>query len=315
MKYVFIINPSKRNYKLTQKEISKYFSRVENLNKYEISFKYTTIENPGQIQAREAVNENADLVIAVGGDGTQRAVASALVDTKIPLGIIPIGTANIFARNLCLPINDVNSALDIITKNKCSFIDVGELIRKEEPGISNIFIVVAGAGIDATMIHMTSDKLKNRIGFFAYFLSMIKNRNKEKFIGDIIIRNEMSNKKEISISGIPMKTTIVGNCSRIPGFSLFPDALYNDSLLDIAIINTRLGILGWYHLFIDIFLQKFGFELISNAARQRIKKFQITSITLETNKDIIAHIDGDIVGKTKNVTIKVRHNSLKIIVP
>ena len=72
---------------------------------------YTAMNNTGADLAREAVEAGADVLVAIGGDGTVRAVAEAAIETGVPLGIIPVGTGNLLARNLDLPTNDSAAAL------------------------------------------------------------------------------------------------------------------------------------------------------------------------------------------------------------
>lgn len=85
----------------------------------------TTIEDPGVGQTREALARGADIVVAVGGDGTVRAVAEGMVGTGKPMGLVPLGTGNLLARNLDLPIADPDEALRILVAGADRVIDVG----------------------------------------------------------------------------------------------------------------------------------------------------------------------------------------------
>src|SRR5690242_20257397 len=126
----------------------------------------TTPEDPGRGQAKSAVSARVDLVLACGGDGTVTACAEGITGTGIPLAIIPMGTGNLLARNIGLPMG-LEEALEVALGGVQQPIDAGRVN-------GTLFVVMAGLGLDAQMLSDTSEPLKKRLGWFAYAVSAVR---------------------------------------------------------------------------------------------------------------------------------------------
>ena len=109
----------------------------------EPEIRYTSPEDTGQGVARQAATNHADMVIAVGGDGTIHAVASGLVGTPSVLGIIPTGTMNNVAHSLGIP-ETIDAACEVIARGHTHAIDVGKINE-------HIFLEAAGIGLEAAL--------------------------------------------------------------------------------------------------------------------------------------------------------------------
>src|SRR5947209_11587559 len=158
MNTVLIVNPTSGISTVTEKRMSPEETErtvVEALRAYGIEPKiyHTTPEDTGQGLARRAAEEHAELVIAVGGDGTIHAVANGLVGTKSILGIIPTGTMNNLAHSLNIP-DTIPAACTTIVTGETHAVDVGKIN-------DHYFLEVAGIGLEAALFPLV-EEIKHR---------------------------------------------------------------------------------------------------------------------------------------------------------
>jgi diacylglycerol kinase family enzyme len=213
MKVTVVFNPSG-----AAKETEALRTEME-LRSVEAEWVETSEGDPGSGQSRRAVDGGAELVIAVGGDGTVRAVAEGIVGSGVPLGVIPAGTGNLLAGNLRLP-DTVDEALDIALEGSPLTVDVG-VVNGE------IFTVMSGAGIDAVIMEETSGESKDRLGVLAYVVEGAKHIFDRPFTASIMADGEAPRHGSWA-------TILVGNLGRLQGgIDLFPEASPHDGRLDV----------------------------------------------------------------------------------
>ncbi|PLS24886.1 NAD(+)/NADH kinase [Bifidobacterium imperatoris] len=314
VQYAFIINPSKPQ-AATQRLHIQEFCRSKGLNR--IRFYDTQLDKDGRACALEALEDGADVVIAVGGDGTVRTVASAVSGTGHALGIIPIGTGNLFARNMGIPVDDIDAALTVATSHGSRLVDMGRLRLLDHPedDHGHAFLIIAGIGFDAAMIDDTDPALKANISWLAYFVGGIKNLFAPKFRGNLTITS--SDGSTHSIKNLDFRTIMAGNCGQIPVFSLMPAASYDDGILDFEIIDTTGGILGWANLFGDVVHQTITGKPEQNPLSTNSTVEQVQGITAEITleKPAKAQVDGDMLPETKHIRFSVDQRALIVRVP
>lgn len=196
----------------------------------------TTENDHGGPQAKQALADGAKLILVAGGDGTIRSVVQEIIYTDAELGIIPIGTGNVLARNLSIPLGNLSRAALKAVVGETHRIDVGRVTYEPASGGPTgtaIFTVMAGLGLDAQIIMNTDAELKRRIGWVAYV---------EGGLRSLPVRFE---KVDVSVNGRPAKTLklhslLIGNCGFLPGnINLMPDAQLDDGMLDVASVGPR----------------------------------------------------------------------------
>lgn len=197
---------------------------AEHAGPHRVAFAPTTEDDPGPGQTRAAIDAGAECVIACGGDGTVRAVAETLAGSGVQLGVVPFGTGNLLAKNLDLPAGF--DAIPVALSAPARKLDVGTVNGEK-------FAVMAGTGLDALMIRDASSTVKERLGSFAYVLSVIRNLRARQVDVDVAVDGTPW------YSG-PSAMVLIGNLGRISGgIEVFPDAEADDGWLEVAVLTPH----------------------------------------------------------------------------
>lgn len=280
----------------------------------------TTVEDPGFAPAQEAAEQGCDMVIAAGGDGTVRAVAAALRGTETSLAIIPVGTGNLLARNLSLPL-DVPEAIDTAFSGRDTTIDVCTALLALPNGESEEidFVVMAGVGIDAQMIAHTDDDLKKRIGFLAYGVAIAKSLTGGRRLR-VTWRLDDAPARRTRVHSL-----IVGNCGDlIASVPLLPDATANDGHFDIVALRPK-GLAGW-GLIVARLATLMGRKVVNRLRRRdeqvtggsdidELRYSTGTRLEVSLEKPEVFEVDGDEVGEVTAFTVTIEPGCLTVREP
>jgi len=249
--------------------------------------------HPGEAEelAQRAIDEGFTRIVAAGGDGTVNQVANGLADRKAALGVLPMGSVNVFAMELGLPLHNLRRCWDIIEDTN---------IRQIDLPIANgrYFVQLAGVGLDAQVVKETSLAFKRSFGPLSYLISaaQIAARQPPK----LFIESEETSVEEGSF-------VLVGNGRLYGGpFPFFKHAIIDDGLFDVVVFK-RLG-----YLEIVKYLQDVVFS--SDIKVPEIEYFQTRQLRITSEQDVPLELDGELAGNCP-VDFRIRGKALRVLTP
>jgi len=251
----------------------------------------TTHTGEAQLMARRGVDEGFEKIVAAGGDGTINEVVNGLVGTNVTLGLLPIGTMNVFATELGLPVHDLQSCWNVIRNDSVRNVDLAQANKK-------FFVQLAGVGLDAQVVQETSAQLRRSFGPLSYIISAVQIAARKP--PRLFIQSEDASIDEGSF-------VLVGNGRLYGGpFPFFKHAALDDGLLDVVVFK-RLG-----YLEIIKYLQDVVFS--SDIRVPEIEYFQTRRLRVESDESVPVELDGELVGNCP-VEFSLQERSLRVLVP
>jgi diacylglycerol kinase (ATP) len=258
----------------------------------------TPEENPGPAIAAEVVSTNVDRVIAAGGDGTIRIVADQLAGSGIPMALVPVGTGNLLARNLDVPLTEAE-AITVAFGEQTRDIDLIKLTVDGVP--SEHFAVIAGLGVDAMIMDETSPDLKDTIGAGAYFIAAAKALGRTPIHMWITLDDHRPQHRYAMICAIGNVGKLAGNLILMPGAS--PD----DGQLDVYVASPR-RLIHWLRVLL---------RLITLRPRRddRVDQWRGRSVEVRLRHPDPYQLDGDVIGDCRRLRAEVCPGALTVCVP
>ncbi len=240
--------------------------------------------------------DGCDLLVLGGGDGTVSSVVDKLVAGPVVLAVLPLGTANDFARTLGIP-SDVGAACDVITSGKVVDVDLGV-------ADDHYFVNVASLGLSVAVSHAITPGLKRRLGAAAYPVATLKAyRGFEPFRTSL----EFPRGDHAPVEIAETMQVAVGNGRYYGGGNVMaPDAGIDDHSLDVYVIargrfRDHLSIVSAFRT--GRFVEH---ELVTHVATREV--------VVRTDPQRHINIDGEVVTATPETFSMVR-NGLHVVVP
>jgi diacylglycerol kinase (ATP) len=272
------------------KDLYQAISELQNLG---LELIEKPIQNPRQLpDVIRSYNNQVDLVIIGGGDGTLNAAAEGLIDTQLPLGILPLGTANDLARTLKIP-SSLTAACEIIATGKVHRIDLGWVNGK-------YFFNVASLGLAVQITEQLSKEAKRRWGVLAYAATALK-----------VIWQAQPFRAEIRLNGESMKVRTIqiaiGNGRHYGGgMTVVHDATIDDQRLDLYSLEVK----RWWQILALLPALWQG----RHTALPGVRTLHGTEVEIYTRKARWINTDGEITTRTP-AKFRVIPKALPVLIP
>jgi len=291
-----IFNPAARGNK------ARHFRHHLDAIGTESTLKQTAAAGDARRLAAAAISEGFEVIVAAGGDGTLNEVLNGIGDVpdgfeRARLGLLPLGTVNVFARELAIPTN-LETAWAAIRQGRETRIDLPRVEYRTNGTLRHCYFAqLAGAGLDARAIELVEWQLKKKIGPLAYVVAGLKAL--------------MGVQSRITAAGGGHSATgelvLIGNGRLYGGqFRLFPKADMCDGLLNVCVFPR----VNW------LTLARCGPSLLLRGTlpTSAVAAFQAKSFTLTSPSPTLFELDGELIGHLP-AAFSVERSRLRVMVP
>ena len=261
-------------------------------------------QGPGEAEAaaRRAREDGFDAVLVAGGDGTINEVVNGLMAAQeaaispLPLGLVPMGTQNVLAHDLCLPLHDLDVLAGMLAAGRTRPIDLGRAGER-------FFCLMAGFGFDAVVVQNVVPAVKERIGPGAYALATLRTLAEYQHTSVTLVLDGETVQSEAYL-------VVVANASSyaFSQIKMAPFASIDDGWLDVCVFERapfdRVG---------------FVTQIMAMLARRhlrdpRVRYYRARHISLDSAPPIHGQLDGDMF-RTTPLAIEAVPRALSVFVP
>ena len=282
---VVILNPAARG-----ERANRLRAKVEAITRGAILCA-TSRAGEAETLARHAAEEGFEKIVAAGGDGTINEIVNGIAGQNVTLGLIPVGTMNVFATELGLPANDLRRCWDIIQENRTRPVDLPSANGKH-------FVQLAGVGLDAQVVKETSRAFKRNFGPLSYMISAAQIASRQP--PRLRIESENAVTQEGSF-------VLVGNGRLYGGrFPFFKQAVIDDGLLDVIVFKR----LNYFEII--RYLQNVVFTRQITAPE--VEYFQTSRLRVSSEENVPVETDGELVGSCP-VEFRIQKGGLRVLTP
>jgi YegS/Rv2252/BmrU family lipid kinase len=285
-----ILNPSAGQERPTLKILNQVFHHAG----YEWDIEITNTFGDGKRLAQKAIASGVDAVAVYGGDGSIMDVAGGMINSGIPLAVLPGGTGNVLAVELGIP-RDLRTACELVvhSQRKLRPIDAGAIGKQ-------VFLLRLSLGLEATVIELASRELKDHLGILAYGVAFFQSLGAAR-----------ASQYEMLIDGTEVKCEgldcIIANAGNLglPGVDISPNISIDDGLLDVYVIR-KVDLDGIISLAAHMVGSKYNIESMPH---WRCREISVSADPVQS-----VQADGDVIGNSP-VQVKILPGALKMVVP
>jgi YegS/Rv2252/BmrU family lipid kinase len=282
---IVILNPAARSERATRLR-----ARVQSIINGAV-LRSTSRAGHAEVLAREAAKQGFRKIIAAGGDGTVNEVVNGIAGSNAILGLLPLGTMNVFASELGLPTGDLERCWEITQGTEPRHVDLASANGKH-------FVQLAGVGLDAQCVQETSTAFKRSFGPLSYIVSAAQIAARQP--PQLRIESNDAVSKEGSF-------VLVGNGRLYGGpFPFFKQAVIDDGLLDVLVFK-RLNYLQMIRYLQDVIFS-------SQITSPEVEYFQTSLLRVSSDEAVPVEIDGELIGNCP-VEFTIKRHGLRVLAP